>query len=70
MIRKPSGEVIVMPKLPNYNSKQLIKLLEKNGFTTIRQKGSHKILEDKTRSKKSPSLSTTKIYQKAPATQF
>ena len=30
-----------MPKLPNYKSKELVKLLKKNGFLEKRQTGSH-----------------------------
>ncbi|MCW3982554.1 MAG: type II toxin-antitoxin system HicA family toxin [Candidatus Bathyarchaeota archaeon] len=40
-----------MPKIPPINSSQLIKILEKEGFHVIRQKGSHVILinQEKTR---------------------
>ena len=36
-----------MPKLPVLSGKQLLKLLQKNGFVVVRQKGSHVFLEDK-----------------------
>jgi len=40
-----------LPKIPPINSSQLIKILEKEGFHVIRQKGSHVILinQEKTR---------------------
>lgn len=40
-----------MPKIPPINSNQLIKILERQGFKVIRQKGSHVILinDEKTR---------------------
>jgi len=36
-----------MPKLPILSGKQLLKLLQKNGFVSVRQKGSHVFVEDK-----------------------
>ena len=36
-----------MPKLPILSGKQLLKLLQKNGFVSVRQKGSHMFVEDK-----------------------
>jgi len=33
-----------LPKIPSVNSNRLIKVLEKEGFKVIRQKGSHTIL--------------------------
>lgn len=35
-----------MPKLPNITGKQLITILEKKGFVSQRQKGSHVRLKD------------------------
>ena len=35
-----------MPKLPNITGKQLITILEKQGFVSQRQKGSHVRLKD------------------------
>ncbi len=37
-----------MPKLPVLSGKQLLKLLQKNGFTVVRQKGSHVFVENTT----------------------
>jgi len=36
-----------MPKLPILSGKQLLKLLRKNGFVVVRQKGSHVFFQDK-----------------------
>lgn len=36
-----------MPKLPVLSGKQLLKLLQKNGFVVVRQKGSHVFIENK-----------------------
>jgi predicted RNA binding protein YcfA (HicA-like mRNA interferase family) len=36
-----------MPKLPVLSGKQLLKLLQKNGFSVVRQKGSHVFVENK-----------------------
>lgn len=36
-----------MPKLPVFSGKQLLKLLQKNGFVVVRQKGSHVFVEGK-----------------------
>jgi predicted RNA binding protein YcfA (HicA-like mRNA interferase family) len=36
-----------LPKIPQINSIQLIKILEQEGFKVIRQKGSHVILINK-----------------------
>lgn len=33
-----------MPKLPVLNSKELLKILKKAGYTEVRQTGSHKIM--------------------------
>ena len=35
-----------MPKPPVLSGKQLLKLLQKNGFVVVRQKGSHVFVED------------------------
>ncbi|MFA4815362.1 MAG: type II toxin-antitoxin system HicA family toxin [Candidatus Gracilibacteria bacterium] len=35
-----------MPKLPVLSGKQLLKLLQKNGFIVVRQKGSHVFVEN------------------------
>ncbi|MBI4431289.1 MAG: type II toxin-antitoxin system HicA family toxin [Candidatus Omnitrophica bacterium] len=37
-----------MAKLPVVSAKDLIRALEKDGFVTIRQKGSHVVLQKKT----------------------
>lgn len=38
-----------MPKLPAFNAKEIIRALEKAGFSFARQKGSHRIyVKDKT----------------------
>ncbi len=39
------------PKLPDISGSKLIKVLEKDGFHKVRQKGSHVILEKKTPTK-------------------
>ncbi len=36
-----------MPKLPRLTAKDLIKVLEKNGFILVRQSGSHMIYKNK-----------------------
>lgn len=36
-----------MSKLPVLSGKQLLKLLQKNGFVIVRKKGSHVFIEDK-----------------------
>jgi len=33
-----------MPKLPSLSGKELVHVLERNGFTAVRQRGSHVIL--------------------------
>ena len=38
-----------MPKLGKFSGKEVCKILEKNGFTQIRQAGSHIVLQKKFR---------------------
>ncbi len=35
-----------MPKFPVFTPQKIVKILEKNGFKLIRQKGSHQIFEN------------------------
>lgn len=37
-----------MPKLPRLSAKEIIRILEKRGFSLVRQSGSHKIFRDTT----------------------
>lgn len=40
-----------MPKLPVLKSKELVKVLKKNGFVEVRQKGSHLVMFNEVKKK-------------------